>query len=381
MIGVDTVTLTFPQSEFGILKPGDFTPNANKVTQVEPKDMGKGKYMQATRNPTKQEAAIYGYLPYITLYRAIRAGGYTTGLRVQFSLPKVVNSNNFDELNDDDFEIACERIYEALKIYGIRFFKGKSAIQNAQVAVIHYAKNFPLSNFMSAHQAINDIQKCDVTSWRDVAENGYINGCGYKTHSKYYELAFYDKIAEYNKGKRGQPTFDKDLQLEFDLFGNKKIACDVVRMEARLGNTRTIKNVLAKAGLAETKLTFTELCTEQISRAVLLQQLDEMYSRYPKITNARADTGHDLLSELLVSNPDRNIGTLLSAIGLWTLNQHNGTRQLKDIVGTRGSPALLRLTKRLNDELNYRSEKPEIFQLMKGQLNSFEPVHVADFLK
>jgi intein-encoded DNA endonuclease-like protein len=71
----------------------------------------------------------------------------------------------------------------------------------------------------------------------------------------------------------------------------------------------------------------------------------------------------------------------LSAIGLWTLNQHNGTRQLKDIVGTRGSPALLRLTKRLNDELNYRSEKPEIFQLMKGQLNSFEPVHVADFLK
>jgi hypothetical protein len=375
MIGVDTVTLTFPQSDFAILKPGDFTPNANKVAKVEPQDMGKGKYMQATRNPTRQETAINGYLPYVTLYRAIRAGGFTTGLRVQFSLPKVVRGNNFDELDDADFDIACERLFEALKIYGIRFFKGKDAVVNAQVAVIHYAKNFPLTNFMSAHEAINDVQKCDVTSWRDVAENGY------KTHSKYYELAFYDKMAEYNKGKRHQPTFDKDLQLEFDLFGDKKLTCDVIRMEARFGNGRTIKATLAKAGLADTKLTFANLCTEQVSKAVLLQQLDEMYSRYPKITNSHEQSPHDLLSELLVSNPDRNFGTILQAIGLRSLYEHDGTRRLKDIVGPRGSPALLRITKRLNDELKYRSEKPEVFQVINKQLNGFEPVRITNFLK
>src|SRR6185312_11604976 len=109
------------------------------------------------------------------------------------------------------------------------------AIKNAKVATIHYAKNFPLSNFMTTHEAITEIQKCDITTWRDVSQSDYVNnGHGFKTHSKYYELAFYDKIAEYHKGNRHQPVFDKDLQLQMDLFGDNQVIqpFEVLRMEA-----------------------------------------------------------------------------------------------------------------------------------------------------
>jgi hypothetical protein len=109
-----------------------------------------------------------------------------------------------------------------------------------------------LDNYMSSHEAITEIQKCDVTTWRDVSQSDYVNnGHGFKTHSKYYELAFYDKLAEHNKGKRNQPVFDKDLQVQMDLFGGKETVqpFELIRMEARLNNARTIKSRTQKRWL------------------------------------------------------------------------------------------------------------------------------------
>lgn len=384
MLGIDTVILNFYPNEFAILRPGEFTPNINRINATEPKDMGKGRYMQATRNPTKQDTAQAGYLPYLTFYKGLRAGGMTTGLRVQFSAPKLVNGNNFDELVDADLEQVYERLFEALKFYGVRFFKGIDAIKNARVATVHFAKNFPLNNYMTAHEAIAEIQKCDVTTWRDVSQSDYVNnGHGFKTHSKYYELAFYDKIAEYNKGKRSQPVFDKDLQLQMDLFGDKQVVqpFEVLRMEARLNNPRTIKTALKKAGFESTEVTLSALCSKDISQAVLKQQLSELYSRYPKISDAKAPDLHALFSQLYVQNPGRNMTTLLSAVGLRALNQEHGTRRLKDIVGPRGSPALLRQAKKINHELAYRFEQPEVFQMLDEQLDRFLPVKLANFVK
>lgn len=384
MLAIDTVILTLYPNEFAILRPWDFTPNTNRITALEPRDMGKGRYMSAKRNPSKQDNEIAGYLPYITFYKAVRAGGLTTELRIQFSAPKLVHGNSFDELVEDDIELMYQRLFDGLKYYGIRFFKGMDTLINARVSAIHFAKNFPLSNYMTARQAVTEIQKCDITSWRDVSQSDYVNnGHGFKTHSKYYELAFYDKMAEYNKGKRNQPVFDTDLQLQMDIFGGKTLVqpFEVIRMEARLNNAKTIKTALKKAGFEGKQVTFDALCKKDVSQAVLKQQLAELYSRYPKISDAKAPDLHALFSELYVQNPGRSMATLLSAVGMRALNQEFGTRKLKDIVGSRGSPRLLRQAKKINHELAYRHEQPEVFQLLNEQLNRFQPVRVSNFLK
>jgi hypothetical protein len=384
MLGIDTVILTLYPHEFAILRPGDFTPNTNRITALEPRDMGRGRYMNAKRNPTKQDNATVGYLPYVTFYKAVRAGGMTTELRIQFSASKLVYGNSLDELLETDIDLIYQRLFDGLKYYGIRFFKGMDTLVNARVAAIHYAKNFPLDNFMTAHEAITEIQKCDVSSWRDVSQSDYINnGHGFKTHSKYYELAFYDKLAEYNKGRRNQPVFDKDLQLQMDLFGGKQTVqpLEVIRMEARLNNAKTIKTALKKAGFDGKEVTFDALCKKDVSQAVLKQQLAELYSRYPKISDAQAPDLHALFSELYVQNPNRSIATLLSAVGMRALTQEFGTRKLKDIVGIRGSPALLRQAKVINKELAYRHKQPEVFQILNEQLDRFEPVRVTNLIK
>lgn len=384
MLGIDTITLTLYPSDFVILRPGDFTPNTNRINEMKPWDMGKGKYMRATRNPSKQDNEIAGYLPYITYCKALRAGGLAVELRIQFSAPKLLYGNSFDELLETDFDLLYQRLFDGLKYYGIRLFKGMDALVNAKVAAIHFSKNFPLNNYITAREAIMEIQKCDVTSWRDVSQSDYVNnGHGFKTHSQYYELAFYDKLAEYNKGKRNQPIFDKDLQLQMDLFGNKETIrpFEVIRMEARLNNAKTIKTALKKAGFDGRDVTLKSLCQKDVSQAVLKQQLSELYSRYPKISDAQAPDLHSLFSELYIQNPDRSMATLLSAVGMRALSQEFGTRKLKDIVGPRGSSALLRQAKTINNELQYRHEKPEVFKLLSDQLDRFEPVRVSDFLK
>ena len=103
-----------------------------------------------------------------------------------------------------------------------------------------------------------------------------------------------------------------------NLFNDIKLVqpFEVLRMEARLNNARTIKTALEKAGYKDTKITFDALCKKDVSQAVLKQQLAEMYSRYPKISDAKAPDLYTLFSELYVQNPKRSMATILSAVGL-----------------------------------------------------------------
>ncbi|PIZ61700.1 hypothetical protein COY17_03840 [Candidatus Saccharibacteria bacterium CG_4_10_14_0_2_um_filter_52_9] len=236
---------------------------------------------------------------------------------------------------------------------------------------------------MTSNQVLREIQKCDVNAWKATSDDKYSDGGhGYKTHTKYHELAFYDKMIEYFKGKRGQPHYDDDTkQLTFDLFNDvaRKSLPEVFRMEVRLGNPRTIKAALKNARLPPDDITFQTLFRHDYSQQVLQWQLDDYYSRYPKIVSANAENELELLSDLFVQNSDRSMSTIMSAIALYTLNKQSGMRELKDVVGVKGVEALHRLAKKANDQLRYDTEKPEVFELLQAELDKFRPVYLADF--
>jgi hypothetical protein len=384
MVGIDTIILTLPLKDFVIMEPSRFTTNAMKVLNASPRDMGRGKYTDAYCNPTKQDTATFGYLPILTLYRALRAGGLVTELRVQLSAPKMLNGENFSEIEEWDFGELCHRILAGLDYYKIKVYDGLKTISSARVASVHYSKNFVLANYMSVRNAVLELQKSDVNAWRDVSQTDYINnGYGFKTHSKYHELAFYDKMAEYNKGKRGQPLFDQDTQLSFDLFNERQPQkpFEVLRMEVRLGNGKAIKYALEKARLPTDDLSLNAIFRQDYSQMVLEWHLQDLYSRYPKITEAATDDALELFSDLYVQNPERHMSTIIAAIGLHTLSKTAGSRAMKDIVGSRGSPALLRLAKKANKELRYKTEKSEVFEHLRQELDRFQPVHLDDYLK
>lgn len=381
MVGIDTITLTFSPTDIIIGNTQRFTPNATTVLNADARNMGSNKYISAKCNPTRQEVAAYGYLPYVTLYKALRAGGLSAGLRVQFSATKLLYGNNFDELESGDFMAVCRRLRDSLAYYGITVRGGLRTIATARVAGVHYAKNFVFTDYTAAREIIQELQKCDVNSWRSVSTSDYSNnGYGYKTHSKHHELAFYDKLAELRKDKRGQAVFDMDAQTQLGLFNNRQMVkpFEVLRMEVRLNNARTIKQQLTKARLTPS-LKLNDICTQGYSKAVLACHLHELYAAYPRISEATVDDPLQLLSELYVQNPERSMSTIVNAVGLYVLSKHSGTRAMKDIVGSKGSQALMRLVKRANSDLRYRTEKAEVFQVLERELAAFKPVRLENY--
>ena len=317
----------------------------------------------------------------MTLYKALRSGGLSAGLRVQFSATKLLYGNNFDELESSDFMAVCRRLRDSLSYYGITVQGGLPTIATAKVNGVHYAKNFVFTDYTTARDVIQELQKCDVNSWRTVSSSDYSNnGYGYKTHSKYHELAFYDKLAELRKDKRGQAVFDKDAQTQLNLFHNRQMVrpFEVLRMEVRLNNAAVIKRHLIKAKL-KPSLSLSDICTQGYSKAVLACHLRELYAAYPRIAEASVDDPLQLLSDLYVQNPERSMSTIVNAVGLYALSKHAGTRAMKDVVGSKGSQALMRLSKRANGELRYRSHKAEVFQVLERDLNDFKPVRLENY--
>jgi len=94
---IDTTAITFNEKDFTILDHNRFSPcteNLFKYPYI--KVTGKSMF-KAINNPTKAHIAEYGYLPRITLFKALRRGGFSIFIRVEFSIPKLLYGNNFDE--------------------------------------------------------------------------------------------------------------------------------------------------------------------------------------------------------------------------------------------------------------------------------------------
>jgi hypothetical protein len=156
---------------------------------------------------------------------------------------------------------------------------------------------------------------------------------------------------------------------------------EVLRMEVRLGSAKAIRQSLRNARLPTDDITFCRLYSQDYSQMVLEWQLKDMYAHYPKITEATADDPLALFGDLYIQNPNRNLSTILQAVGLHALSQYSGTRTIKDVAGARGSAALLRTAKRVNSELHYNSEKVEVFEQLASQLDRFEPVYLSNYFE
>lgn len=76
------------------------------------------------------------YKPHLTLYRRWDGTQSTITLRVEFSIPKLLYGNNFDELSDSDFPEVIKTLRERLSEMGVDVIQGK--LEKAIVSTIHY---------------------------------------------------------------------------------------------------------------------------------------------------------------------------------------------------------------------------------------------------
>ncbi len=345
--------------------------------QKETQNASRG-YFTLVQNPTKIELQNGIYKPRLTLTNRFNTSGQRgLTLAIEFSAPKLLFGNNFDEITDADFPAVIDKLEIVLKTMGIRVFHGLMLV--APVSAIHYSKNIPLTDGTTPHYLISKIKEANISLALDVNQTDYRNdGHSYKWHANSYEVAFYDKIKDLEVAKKSDKrAIEKDNLLQLHLFEDlQKKRLEVFRMEVRLNSRQKMKQLFSTLGI-EANLTFQNLFATSISQKILFHYVSEIERQRPRLLDYQVTSDKALLVDIIINNP--KLGTLKTL-------QLFGLKQAFDIA----TPRELRAMFNKHNQRNwYRiiAEAKKInlphtvspLSIIREHLNKFEPLKLVDF--
>src|SRR5688572_23180091 len=158
---LDTIALTLDTPDFAILDPRRFSPSAEGLLRPPYFSLGARGYIQCVQNPTRTDLAEGRYLPRLTLTRRVGRGGFSLKLRVEFSAPKLIFGNNFDEVGSQDFNIVVVTLRDKLASMDVRV--SEDALRGAGVSAVHYGKNIPITDYSNCSIILRELTKVDLS--------------------------------------------------------------------------------------------------------------------------------------------------------------------------------------------------------------------------
>ena len=366
---LDTIKLTLDKSMIAFIEKDKF--------QKETQNASRG-YFTLVQNPTKTESKNGIYKPRLTLTNRFNTSGQRgLTLSIEFSAPKLLYGNNFDEVTDNDFPAVVEKLETVLRTMGIRVFH--ELVLSAPVSAIHYSKNIPLTDGTTPHYLISKIKEANIPLALDVNQTDYRNdGHSYKWHSNSYEIAFYDKIKDLEAAKKSDKrAVEEDNLLQLHLFEDlRKKRLEVFRMEVRLNSRQKMKQLFSTLSI-ETNLTFQSLFATYISQKLLLHYISELEKQRPKILDYQTTTSKALLADILVNNPKIKAQKTLQLFGLKLALDAMTTRELRMMLGKQSMRSWYRLIADAKTIQLGFVKNP--FEIIHKNLTNPEPLKLIDF--
>ena len=375
---IDTIVLTLNHGMFTVLDRDRFTPSASGLYDQTYRLGGRAN-MKCTQNPTASELKRGIYKPRLTIYkRPNRQGGFDIPLKIEFSAPKMLFGNNFDELTDNNFPILITRLNNTLKEMGVFVFENN--LTNASVSAIHFSKNIPLTDYTIPYTYIKQLEKVNFNAILDTSQTDYFNGgSGIKAHTNSYEIAFYDKLQDLRKAKTSpKRAYEKDSQVQLGLFETitKRKPFEVIRMEVRLGKKQKLKQILSAIGL-DIELTFKNLFSRDVSQKVLLHYLTAIENNYPPLLNYEYDTPEKFFTDFLINNPDKRLISALKYLGTRILLERLGVRGFRQLIGKYSNRAWYDLNNNMKNLTQVN--QVNVFALLKEAVTNYKPLKLVDF--
>ena len=372
---LDTIALMLPEHTYMIRKPERFNPNACSL-----KNPSYGNGMaKAIYNPTKADKST-GYKPRLTLYRRLLPNGMTAmSLRVEFSAPKLVFGNNFEELcGRDDFQRVITDLHTALINMGIKV--KKDDLKAAKVSAIHYSKNILLERTMPCFLLIQELEKLDLSKKLDLTQTDFRNkGQMVKYHANSYEIALYDKVKDLEQAnkygaKRGA---EMDYKCQTDLFEMMPHKPEVLRFEIRL-KSRKLKSLMQTLDIQHDG-TLESLFKVDIARSVLLHFWTQITNGLYVMTIDTKDTAN-LIQSIRTVFPSKRSQTVMAMLGFITACQQIGFRGAALALELK-NPQVYRIKKDLKVlEKQNTVSRFSVLNGVKQELVSFIPLTKQDIV-
>lgn len=376
---VDTIALTILQKNFTILDHKRFTPSSKNLFEPPYLEFGRTPFIKCTNNPTLTDIQKYGYLPRLTIMKAVRKDDFEISLKIEFSIPKLLYGNNFDEIEESDFGEIGWKLKNFLPILGIEIDEIYD-VTNAEVSMIHYGKNIILTDFTDPYSILKEVAKVNISQWMDINSTDYRNeGHVVKFHSNDYEIVFYDKLKDLQQAKKSEKrAIEKDSLTQLSLFDliPPKQPFEVLRMEIRLGSRKKIKSVLIKNQLKSEKLTFVKLFSKKKAKKIIKSVFNDIKNRYPSVLALPKMTMEETFAELQINNLTFTLNKLLSVLGAKILFDEIGIRKFRESskrFDKRNFYRLMSDIKNVNIGKNLNK-----FGCIDEVLNKFEKVRLED---
>ncbi len=302
--------------------------DADKFTLLEHCELSsftvKGGVSRMVRNPSNNELRAGMYLPRLTLTRRPTRTGVQQSLTVEFSAPKLVFGNNFDELTDEDFKAVIAKLEASLKYMGV--VVTKQSLVSARVVCWHPSKNIVLDNPLGCQVVINTLRKADYTRVYSIQKTNFQDGevLHFQCNSK--DIAFYDKLADLRQAKTSdKKSREVDSQLQVSVLDDIGVINDfsVLRYEVRINGVRALQHNFKD--INKDDLIFCRLFNSNLSREVLLKHW-EVFSSQIDYLSLDVNMPLELLQNYLVENKDATPQSALAAVaGLFIANQESTT--------------------------------------------------------
>jgi hypothetical protein len=375
---LDTVVLTLDRPQFEVLQPDRFSPSARGVLSPPYYPLGSRGNFACVQNPSKVDLQAGRYLPRLTLTKRKISSGFAQTLRIEFSAPKLIFGNNFDELETRDFAKVLIALHHALGDMGI--YVSRDVLRKARISAIHYSKNIALTDYTTCFMVMSELDLIDLSSRLDLSRTDYRNkGHAVRYHANSFEVTFYDKLKDLEKARYSEKrAIERNYGAQLEMLKGQQL--EVLRVEARLGTRAKITRLMKRIGV-DAEPTFEALFSSDIAKSVLGHFWTNVRARLPLSHKGNALRPEDLLSMLAYAGK----GT----VRLSKLLQQLGSTVLVDSVGIRGAGAALsrhcsrRSLQRYKRELKALPVRPAgsfraLIQVDLA-LSRFEPMRMKDF--
>lgn len=350
--------------------------------QKERQEASRG-YFTLVQNPTKTELKSGFYKPRLTMTKRFNASGrHEQTLSIEFSAPKLLYGNNFDELEESDFSLVLEILQQKLKEMGIKVFY--KILETAPISTIHYSKNITLTDGSTPYSLLKEIQKANITQRLDFNQSDFRNeGHAIKYHANNYEIAFYDKMRDLQKAKISEKrAIEQDNIIQLGLFDNlegirKQRPFEILRMEIRLNQRQKIREILKKIGV-EIEPTFGNLFKKEIAQKVLLYYAAQIEDDYPRLLYSKPKSAKDFIAQFIIDNPKTKLKDPIMALGFYSALEEVSTREIRELLRKHSKGVWYRFFRQINS-FNYPKSNSSAFELIRNSINEFKPLKLVDF--
>jgi hypothetical protein len=346
-----------------------FSPSAENVFTT---DRGFRRYF---RNPTTVERKLGIYIPIYTLYRRYRTEPEIE-LHVQFSVPKLLYGNNFQEVDENDFDAVVKRLKEEFFRRGFKIVPER--IINAKVVGIHFAKNILLEGGLNCSMVLNQLYKAvDINQRQDFTKVNFGNGGQIiHIHTQDYEFVMYDKVKELQQyAISPKKSVDKQSYTQLNLL-ESDYQRKYLRVEFRMTGQKAIKRKIKSYAGEDTSLllTFVELFNRNLSRELLMQYWErEIKAKYLKILWKPSDVS-EKVALLKRYNPSLSERQLVYVTFMQEFISDRGVQILRNTMGWIGKNSYKwSNNKKLLKEVRIPSNRNYLIEDIDKQLSNFEP--------